>query len=125
MKYCGRMLIKLQLSYAVCVSARAFEREMKRLGIKRPPDFLCSPHANATTHFFESRGEEIAIVCVGDPKGHSSIEIAGLLVHEAVHIWQTDCDRRGERTPSAEYEAYAIQWISQQLLAAYAKLVRF
>ena len=51
-----------------------------------------------------------------------AIEIAGLLIHEAVHVWQAYArDVINEREPSSEQEAYAIQGISQELLAEYAR----
>lgn len=52
----------------------------------------------------------------------SAIEIAGLLIHEAVHVWQAYAhDVINEKDPSSEQEAYAIQGISQELLAEYAR----
>jgi hypothetical protein len=49
--------------------------------------------------------------------------VAGLLVHEAVHIWQEHCERIGEDSPGRETEAYSIQWISQQLFWEYVRQV--
>ncbi|MDC4442181.1 hypothetical protein OHV35_01985 [Acinetobacter baumannii] len=43
------------------------------------------------------------------------IQVYGLLLHEAVHIWQIVKRRMGEREPSVEFEAYSIQAIAQDL----------
>jgi hypothetical protein len=61
------------------------------------------------------------IVGLGSVEGRSPIEIAGLLVHEAVHVWQVYADRIGEKNPGIEQEAYAIQCIAQELMAEYAR----
>lgn len=49
------------------------------------------------------------IVCMDGYQEHSPVEIAGLLVHEAVHVWQRYCESMGEESPGAEQEAYGIQ----------------
>ena len=59
------------------------------------------------------------MLCIRGHEKHTGIEVACLLVHEAVHIWQRTCEDYGEHRPSAEFEAYAIQNISQQLMQSY------
>jgi hypothetical protein len=51
-------------------------------------------------------------------------QVYALLVHEAVHIWQDVKHRIGEDNPSSEFEAYAIQNISQELMLAYKLLTK-
>jgi hypothetical protein len=51
----------------------------------------------------------------------TAVQIAALLVHEAVHIWQQYCADIGEKEPASEQEAYAIQSISQTLMEEYAR----
>jgi hypothetical protein len=66
---------------------------------------------------------QVAVIGMRDWQGRNSIEVAGLLVHEAVHVWQEYADRIGERHPGAEQEAYAIQAIAQELMAEFARQV--
>ena len=49
------------------------------------------------------------------------MEVAGLLIHEAVHVWQGYARDLGEDNPGDEQEAYAIQSIAQELLAEFAR----
>lgn len=42
-----------------------------------------------------------------------------MIAHEAVHVFQTIRKEMGEREPSIEFEAYAIQDITLRLGAAY------
>ena len=60
-------------------------------------------------------------MCLRDWKGRNPIEVAGLLVHEAVHVWQGYCIDIGEREPGKEQEAYGIQAIAQELMAEFAR----
>ena len=48
-------------------------------------------------------------------------EVAGRLVHEAVHVWQRYCDHIGERRPGNEQEAYGIQSIAQELMQSFVE----
>lgn len=59
------------------------------------------------------------IVQLGDTQGKDLIVIYGLLLHEAVHIWQRTKQLMGEREPSVEFEAYSIQRIAQDLFFMY------
>ncbi len=60
-------------------------------------------------------------MCVRAWEGRDPVEVAGLLVHEAVHVWQAYAQSIGERTPGEEQEAYAIQGIAQELMAEFAR----
>ncbi len=123
MIWLDRSLVTSPVHYGLCKTEKAFKKELKRLGIRKKdrPDFLKSSYADATVHFFESEGKECAIVCLGDTKGHTPNEIVGLLIHEAVHIWQEIKANIGEQHPSSEFEAYSIQTIAQNLIEAYSK----
>ncbi|MGL2945419.1 hypothetical protein ACSVHN_16680 [Acinetobacter baumannii] len=58
---------------------------------------------------------EYAIVQIGDTADKDQIQVYGLLLHEAVHIWQIVKRRMSEHEPSVEFEAYSIQAIAQDL----------
>lgn len=60
-----------------------------------------------------------AVVQLGDTSERNQIEVYGLLLHEAVHVWQIVKKRMGESEPSVEFEAYSIQAISQDLFEMY------
>lgn len=84
-----------------------------------------NPGAPATTaHFSRPNGTtSIVGLNLAEALAHTGVEIAGLLVHEAVHIWQDWCAMYGEKDPSKEFEAYAIQSISQRLMEEYVRKV--
>ncbi|MEF0130076.1 hypothetical protein [Acinetobacter baumannii] len=60
-----------------------------------------------------------AVVQLGDTSDKEKIEVYGLLLHEAVHVWQIVKKLMGEREPSSEFEAYSIQAIAQDLFKMY------
>jgi hypothetical protein len=60
-----------------------------------------------------------AIVQIGDTGDKDQLQVYGLLLHEAVHVWQIVKRRMGEREPSLEFEAYSIQAIAQDLFEMY------
>lgn len=107
---------------ALCLHEDQLRYALKRLGVKEHVDFLRSTHCNATVHFMLNQdGKACAIVCLGKHDTRTPIEIAGLLVHEAVHIWQNYCEDIGETNPGSEQEAYAIQSISMQLMDSFVR----
>ena len=121
LKWCDEEIAFCKLKYCLVTDEATYLRVMKSKGVSYPSRFI-SEGSSATTHTFISETEGgIALVCLdlNDSLSHPGIEIAGLLVHEAVHIWQRDCELRGEKHPSDEYEAYAIQIISQNLMWQY------
>lgn len=108
--------------FTLAASERKFRSILKEMGVERQhwPQFMKTDRANATTHFFEGGGQHTAVVCIAPPGDEiSSIQVASLLVHEAVHIWQHHRDLVGEKTPGTESEAYAIQAIAQRLMHEY------
>lgn len=80
-------------------------------------DEFMSMGAGAQVDFYADGA--YALVQLGDTSDRSSIEIHGLLLHEAVHIWQKIKKRMNEKKPSAEFEAYSIQAIAQDLFEMY------
>ena len=124
LEWLNRALFISPYCFALCKTEKQFYAELKRLEVpeKTWPDFILGTHASATVHFFTNGAKHIdscAIVCVRIKKGADQVAISGLLVHEAVHIWQEIKDRIGEQRPSSEFEAYAIQSIAQNLMAAW------
>jgi len=119
MKYLNRGLIEGNY-YAICQSEKKYFEEMQRLHVKHPNPWI-SEGANATTHQLTKLGDgdRVSIVCVKHNSKLSGCQIAALLVHEAVHVWQAYCEGIGEERPGHEIEAYAIQRISQELINSY------
>ncbi|CAM0816916.1 hypothetical protein ACXP5J_18250 [Acinetobacter baumannii] len=79
--------------------------------------FLSVDGAAAQVDFY-SNGS-YAVVQLGDTSERKLIEIYGLLLHEAVHVWQKIKKLIGEREPSSEFEADSIQAIAQDLFKMY------
>lgn len=121
-QWLSRNLFKSPIHYALCMSEKEFYEELQSLAVPKGqyPSFMGSPTAHATTHhlLYKGRGQ-VAIVCLVKDKKRTTPEVMGLLVHEAVHIWQRMCQNIGEDNPSSEFEAYGIQWISQELIWAW------
>lgn len=101
---------------ALCLTEEDFRRVLKHLKIKTSEPFINTSQAHATKHTFESKGKQTVVVCIRDWGKRDVKEIYGLLIHEAVHIFQGWCEHHGESNPSLEFEAYSIQWIAQQLI---------
>ena len=109
---------------ALCLSESEFQAAWRHLGLKSPPPWIKTPWAHATAHHCENPDGQLAcIVCMQDYEGRDPIEVAGLLVHEAVHAWKEYEQRIGELTPGREQEAYAVQAIAQELMAEFARRI--
>lgn len=105
---------------ALCLNEDQFKAACKHIKCP-PPSFIANDWSNATAHYFDGKRGQTVIVCLRDWEGRNPIEVAGLLVHEAVHVWQEYAERIGEREPGREQEAYAIQAIAQELMAEFAR----
>lgn len=122
MKWLDRALVVSPYYYGLCLSEKDFQKELKGLKIPRDewPAFLASKSADATAHFFESGdGKRCCIITLGSVKGRSVAQVHSMLVHEAVHLWQEIREDIGERRPSPEFEAYAVQSLAQRLIESY------
>jgi hypothetical protein len=120
MKWLDRRIAAPGPFLALCTTEKQYLKAMKHLTIKHPNDWI-NPGANATTHHcVKGNGDIACIVCI-DAGDHNQTEIAGLLVHEAVHVWQEYAARIGESRPGSEQMAYGIQSIAQELLHEYAR----
>lgn len=110
--------------YALCLNEKQFKKALKQLELPRKdwPSFLATKQSNATCHFFEKGDGSIAcLVCMHDYEDREMYSVCGLLVHEAVHIWQEYRKFIGEKEPSSEFEAYSIQWIAQSLIDSFIR----
>lgn len=78
---------------------------------------------DGTTYEFETTGGKLCcLVCIRPGKKQDNLEVYGLLVHEAVHVWRKINERLNEDNPSSEFEAYALQNIAMRLMVAYDKI---
>jgi len=106
----------------LCLSEKEYEGAMKTLKVKHYGPWISTLQASATTHHLSNEdGNLCAVVCLSDYAGRKPVEVAGLLVHEAVHVWQEYCDFYGEKFPGREQEAYAVQSLAQELMEEFAR----
>lgn len=127
MKWLDRALVVSPYYYGLCLDDADFRCELKKLKVPKDqwPPFLATQQADATAHFFEGDGGvRSCIVTLGSTKGRSVAQIHAMLVHEAVHLWQEIRADIGEKQPSSEFEAYAVQTLSQRLMEAYSEAKR-
>lgn len=126
-KWIYRAIVESPFCIGICLTEDQFKNEMKRLRVPVAewPHWLCNKNKVAAVHFFEQQTSHdfCALVCIKEygPEKDPNI-IVGLLIHEAVHIWQHICLEMGEINPSPEFEAYSIQAISQRIIAKYSEL---
>ena len=127
-RWCDRTLIVNPFYVGLVTTEAMYYEECDRLEIPKADQgvWISSDSVNATVSHFEKPGHKpILIVAIREDGSHTGIQIAGLLVHEAVHVWQKVCKYLGEDNPSSEFEAYSIQWIAQELMESYTAQVKF
>ena len=105
--------------YAFVPSEKAWNAEVKRLGANEPyPD----SDGRCTTLQNKETGQLACLVTISEKMdGRDPMGVIGLIVHEAVHVFQSLREDIGEDRPSEEFEAYSIQNISLNLIDAYAR----
>lgn len=120
--WCDRRIIVNPYHMGVCLTEEAFWRAMNHMKIPveaRPP-FILNRQSHATLHTFEHTDVKlVALLCMRGWEGRNPIEVAGLIVHEAVHLWQAIREHIGEKFPSSEFEAYSVQAIAQDLMQGF------
>lgn len=105
----------------LCLSEVEFHHALFKLKAHERPEWI-SQGANATTHHLHNAdGHVTCIVCLREDGKHTGVQVAAMLVHEAVHVWQEYCDGIGEKQPGREQEAYGVQSIAQALMGEYAR----
>lgn len=117
----SRAMIELP-HVGLCTTETRFKREMAKLDLKRDewPEFV-PKEAAACVHFLEYEGKPCMLVCIRDWEKRDPNQIIGILVHEAVHVWQEMRSLMNEKEPSSEFEAYSIQHIAQCLIMAFSQ----
>jgi hypothetical protein len=104
-----------------CFTEQEYYRLLKSLKVPIAEwDRWLLPESLATTHYFDTpKGSRVSIVCIPIKPEADGIDVATLLVHEAVHVVQEYFRYIGEDNPGSEIEAYAIQNVSAALMNAY------
>ena len=98
-----------------------FDEVLVEMELRRGEYGDYSPVGAKTWHYTHPDGDVAAIVCLNEAPDVSSIQVASLLVHEAVHVAQSIIERIGEKNPSHEFQAYLIQNLSQVLFLEYER----
>ena len=113
-----------QGGYLALVTSQAeFEKVLADIKMAEYTDAFVPNGWPACTHTFSNVDGSIACI-VGLDLAHCAeqdpIDVAALLVHEAVHVWQQNESAAGKLGCfGTEGEAYAIQNISTRLMSAY------
>lgn len=117
---------------ALVLNQQDFDAEISKIGSEYRGTYI-DPGASAMlTTLHNDSGQLVCIVGMDLDLAakHGSVEVAALLVHEAVHVWQAvrrtivrTIDTWAHDTMGSEMEAYAIQNIAQELMNSYASQV--
>lgn len=104
--------------YGFCPSEEAWQRTIKAIKLNQTP----YPAHDAACNLFQNRETKLPCVLVTmNHRPRTPQVVVELLSHEAMHIWRDIRKTTGERKPSSEFEAYAMQNILRNLMDAYQK----
>jgi hypothetical protein len=120
-EWLNRDILNSEVWYTLCTSREMYYAEMKKCNMLHHAGEFPEKGACVMTFTTPTTKRKCCIVNVSVDPSRTGIVIAGLLVHEAVHIFQEMMDRIGEKYPASEQQAYGIQWISQQLMWEYVR----
>jgi hypothetical protein len=126
--WCSKGIMYSTFAYCICLSEKQFKEQLDLVGIKtadRPPSYISSESANATTWTFTPSNKDnfkpFVIITIRDWKTKEPEQVVALIVHEATHLKQRIFKNINERKPSAELEAYTMQNLVQELLYSFNK----
>ena len=120
-KWLDRRIARPGPYLTLCISESEFDSALRHCKVKDRPKWV-NDNADATAHhLINETGDTVVVICIRDTLNRTPVEIAGLLVHESVHVWQAYCEMIGETSPGREQEAYAIQTISQELMTEFSR----
>lgn len=117
MKWCSRVLVTSPLYLGLCTSELSYRRELKRLGVDIPSEWLEESDVGKVHQFEEEGGATAMIICIRPSDCQRTVQAT--VVHEAVHVWQFVKEYIGEKEPSKEFEAYSVENIYTTLMDAY------
>ncbi len=103
-------------SYCLVITEEDYHKALDEIKIDKDgrDPWLSNERCGATKHTFD----DIHVVAVRYDE-QDNLSVYAILVHEAVHIWQEFCKSISENNPSIEFEAYAIQMISINLMSMF------
>jgi hypothetical protein len=94
---------------------------MRHLDIEQPWAKWVTDGANATMHSMtHDKNGLCCVVCLKPKDTVTGVQIASILVHEAVHVVERYMEYINEGHPSSEFLAYSIQNVAQELMQSYA-----
>jgi hypothetical protein len=118
-KWLNRTLV-LGPHLCLCLSEDEYLAAAKHAGWPKEEYPWCQSTDSARTHAAFDCSKPTAIVCLNAPE-YGSVGIAGLLAHEATHIWLDWLRSMGEDSPGDEVSAYAIQNLVVMLMDEWAR----
>ncbi len=107
----------------LCLSREEFLAVMKRLKVPWQSEW-CPQERGCVRQFKDPTAGLCCVVCLNGVTGRDPIEVAGLIIHEAVHVWQAYAEDIGEESAASEQEAYAIQCIAQELMSEFSRRMK-
>lgn len=116
----------LPIKVAYAPNKKAWKIALKQIGLK--PDVEPYPeNAGRLTTFMGTKFPElVAIVTLNNTRQFDVDSIAGLIAHEATHVAQELArfvyPYNDKARLDAETEAYCVQWVTMNVLAAYRKV---
>jgi hypothetical protein len=123
-KWLDRRVTPAAPYFTLCLTEEDYKAATKHLELKETVKWV-SDGANATTHIMNNpEGKSVCLVCIKGFEGREPSEVAGLLIHEAVHVWQEYLRSIHETSPSSEFEAYGIQNIAQELIYEFGRRMK-
>lgn len=109
----------------LCLTLEEYKRAIAPMGQYLSADQEWCEFGGARMHMFENAdGQQVCVVCIYPEAIARPAQIAGMLVHEAVHVVQYYMKGIGEKQPSDEFQAYTTQWVSQILIEEYARRIQ-